>query len=206
MSSANENGLPSKEHASRSCSAIIMLLCALLMAGGFGLSGCGSEGSGPASASSGNSGTNTGVTVSSTAGPQTTNAGILPTQNWTVANEFGDVAYVIIVPFTTSVTFTESCNSPGWWLRDANNNRTVRIPLKGTVTHSGQGDIWDFEISELSGGTRFTGTGAGRSTDGAYPAARNVQGTVSETLSSPAGTQTILRTWTWSGNNYTAWN
>ncbi len=183
------------------------VLWALLVAGTLGLSACGSGGGSDSnSVNSASSTVSAAISTSSSATANSANATILPTQNWTLTNEFGDVAYVIIVPFTTTGTFTESCNSPGWWLRDANNNRVVRIPLNGTITHAAQNDSWDFTISELSGGVRLTGLGTGSTTNGTYPAARNVRGTVAETATSASGILTVMRIWTWTGNDYTVWN
>lgn len=208
MLTNNENKLLRKVHASGSPTkvAVKSFLWAVMIVGMLGIIGCGSGGDSGSGSASVSDSTAAIVGASSPTPGTAANSDISPTQKWTLTNENGDVAYVIIVPFASQGTFTESCNSPGWWLRDANNNRTVRIPLNGVVTHSGQADTWDFTISELSGGARFTGLGTGSTTDGAYPAARNVQGTVSETATAPIGAVTVLRTWNWSGNNYSAWN
>jgi hypothetical protein len=130
-------------------------------------------------------------------------AGDLPTQGWTLTNDAGDMAYVIVKPFTYSGTFTEAGNSPGWWSYDGAHNRVARVPVNGSIAHAGQYDTWDFAITVQGGGMRITGQGTGRSI-GAYPSAREVQGTISGTATSPAGSQRVSNTW--SGNDYTVWH
>jgi len=128
----------------------------------------------------------------------------LPTQGWTLTNDAGDVAYVLVKPFTNSGTFTEASNSPGWWLYDSGGNRAARIPMNGTVSHAGQYDRWSFTITVQGGGMRITGTGEGQTTDGIYPNARHVKGTTTGTATSPMGSQNVSGTWT--GNDYTIWH
>jgi hypothetical protein len=128
----------------------------------------------------------------------------LPTQGWTLTNDAGDVAYVLVKPFTYSGTFAEASNSPGWWLYDSGGNRVAKIPMNGTVSHAGQYDRWSFTITVAGGGMRITGTGEGQTTDGIYPNARNIRGTTSGTATSPMGSQHVTGIWT--GNDYTIWH
>jgi hypothetical protein len=128
----------------------------------------------------------------------------LPTQGWTLTNDAGDVAYVLVKPFINSGTFTEQSNSPGWWLYDSGGNRVAKIPMNGTVSHAGQYDRWSFTITVQGGGMRITGTGEGQTTDGIYPNARNIKGTTTGTATSPMGSQHVSGTWT--GNDYTIWH
>jgi hypothetical protein len=50
---------------------------------------------------------------------------------------------------------------------------------------------------------QITGQGTGRTTDGIYPNARNVAGTITGTAVSPMGSQQVHDTW--NGNDYTIW-
>lgn len=136
-----------------------------------------------------------------TGGGTTTNNN-LPTQGWTLTNDAGQVAYVTVAPFTYSGTFTETSSSPGWWVMDSSGNPTVRIPLNGTISHSGQYDTWDFNVTVQGGGMQVTGQGTGTA-NGNYPAATQVQGTLDGTVTSPMGSEQTSDTWT--GNNYTVW-
>lgn len=136
-----------------------------------------------------------------TGGGSTTNNN-LPTQGWTLTNDAGQVAYVTVTPFTNSGTFTETSSSPGWWVMDSSGNPAVRIPLNGTISHSGQYDTWDFNVTVQGGGMQVTGQGTGTA-NGNYPAANQVQGTLDGTVTSPMGSEQTSDTWT--GNNYTIW-
>ncbi len=135
-------------------------------------------------------------------GSGTTTNNNLPTQGWTLTNDAGQVAYVTVAPFTNSGTFTETSSSPGWWVMDSSGNPTVRIPLNGTISHSGTYDTWDFSVTVQGGGMQVTGQGTGTS-DGNYPAANQVQGTLDGTVTSPMGSEQTSDTWT--GNDYTIW-
>lgn len=109
----------------------------------------------------------------------------LQTQCWTLINAAGDVAYVVVKPFTYSGTFIESANSPGWWLYDGEGKAVARVPVSGSISHAGQYDTWDFTITVQGGGMQITGQGTGRTTDGVYPNARNVSGSITGTLVIP---------------------
>jgi len=126
----------------------------------------------------------------------------LPTQGWTLTNDAGQVAYVLVQPFTYSGAFKEASSSPGWWLLDGTGNKVVQIPVSGMISHAGSYDTWDFTITVQGGGMRLTGTGTGTS-DAPYPNGRNVIGTISGTATSPMGSQVTHDTW--SGNDYTVW-
>jgi len=132
----------------------------------------------------------------------TSNGNNLPTQGWTLTNDAGQVAYVTVAPFTNSGTFTEASNSPGWWLLDSSGNPVARIPVNGTISHSGQYDTWDFTVTVQGGGMEVTGQGTGTA-NGNYPNATEVQGTLTGTATSPLGTEPTSDTW--SGNDSTVW-
>jgi hypothetical protein len=127
-----------------------------------------------------------------------------PTQGWTLTNDAGDVAYVIVKPFTYCGTFTEASNSPGWWLYDSFSRKVARIPVSGSICHAGGYDTWDFTMTVSGGGMMVTAQGTGKTTDGIYPSAQHVTGTIDGTATSPAGSQHVHNTW--GGNDVTKWN
>jgi hypothetical protein len=127
----------------------------------------------------------------------------LPTEGWTLTNDADQVAWVTIQPFTYSGTFDEVSDSPGWWLLDGTGNPVLRIPVSGSISHAGTYDQWDFTVTVSGGGYHVLGQGSGQS-DGTYPTAQTVIGTLTGTVTSPLGTQQTNDSWT--GDDYTIWN
>jgi len=140
--------------------------------------GCGGDGSG--------GGGNTNTTPAAVAD-----------QKWNLINDAGDQAFVIVKPFTYSGTFTEAADSPHWWLYDAAGNPVAKFTVGGNIVHSGGYDTWDFvTLGASGGGMQVLGTASGRTTDGVYPDAMQVDGTMSGTATSPLGTQQVSGRWT----------
>jgi hypothetical protein len=104
------------------------------------------------------------------------------TQKWDL-NMFGH-AYVTVPPFTNSGAFSETSDSPGWYLSDAVGQNRVRVPLSGMVSHTANGDHWSFTITVNNNGLTWTAQGSGTA-DGNFPNAMSVSGTVSGVLCQP---------------------
>jgi hypothetical protein len=54
----------------------------------------------------------------------------------------------------------------------------MRIPVNGTIAHSGQYDSWSFPITVMNSGVSYTGIGEGYS-GGNFPDATTASGTYS---------------------------
>ena len=109
-------------------------------------------------------------------------------QTWLLTNDAGQVATVVVTPFTNSGTFSETSGSAGWWIDYTNVGGTrVRIPVSGTISHTSPGDHWYFTVTVMSGSVRLLGTGEGYS-NGNYPNASGASGTLKGTLTDPGGT------------------
>jgi hypothetical protein len=125
-----------------------------------------------------------------------------PAQVWILTNDAGDVAKVIVQPFTYSGTFTETSDSPHWWLYDSGGNPVAQIPLEGTIVHDNPYDRWSFTITASGGGMTLTGQGEGSANGTMFPEleggtvqATQVNGTVTGTVTSPMGDQPVSGTW-----------
>lgn len=105
------------------------------------------------------------------------------TQKWNL-NMFGN-AYVTLPPFTNSGAFSETSDSPGWYLTDMLGQNRVRIPLSGMVSHTAGGDHWSFTITVANNGLTWTAQGSGTAND-SFPNAMSVSGTVTGVLCQPA--------------------
>jgi hypothetical protein len=127
------------------------------------------------------------------------------TQHWTLKNDANDLAYVVVKPFAYSGTFMESDKSPGWWLIGSTGTRVARIPMNGTIAHAGQYDTWDFTVTVSGGGISMTAQGTGRTSDGEYPDATQVNGDVTGTATMGAGFGGAVHG-LWSGNDLIPWN
>jgi hypothetical protein len=111
-------------------------------------------------------------------------------QTWTVVSDWGPTAIVVVSPFTYSGTFNEVDTSPGWrtWHHLCDSTGAVvdsvlmRIPVNGTIAHSGAGDAWSFTITVMNNGVSYTGSGEGTS-DGSFPDAMTASGTYSVSMS-----------------------
>lgn len=110
-------------------------------------------------------------------------------QTWSIISDWGATAIVVVSPFTHSGTFDEVDTSPGWqtwhYLCDTTgaviDSVLMRIPVSGTIAHSGQGDAWSFTITVMNNGMSYTGSGDGTS-DGNFPDATTASGTYSVSM------------------------
>lgn len=118
-------------------------------------------------------------------------AGGLP-QRWLLVNDAQQSAIVVVTPFTNSGTFSETSDSPGWWSQWPGGQ--MRIPLSGTVSHTGGNDRWSFTITVQNGSVSLLGGGEGWM-DGKYPTAVTAFGHVEGTLRTPGGTQNVTGSW-----------
>ena len=116
-------------------------------------------------------------------------------QTWTLLNSAGQLATVVVSPFTNSGTFGEVSDSPGWFVDVG--GCEFRLNVGGNITHTGQGDHWTFVGLTGSGcGAQVLGTGEGFA-NGSFPDANQLQGgTLSLTQTDPLGTATRNGTWT----------
>jgi hypothetical protein len=116
-------------------------------------------------------------------------------QIWSLQNNAGQVATVVVSPFTNSGTFTETDDSAGW-LVDVGGCE-FRLNVGGNITHTGQGDHWTFVSFGGSGcNAQALGTAEGYA-NGDFPNADRVpDGTLSLTQQDPIGTMTRNGTWT----------
>ena len=111
--------------------------------------------------------------------------------------ESRQVARVIVSPYTYRGTFSETSDSPGWWIFDTAGNPMYRLPVGGNIFHSSQGDSWQFvNFGNAGGGYQTLGCGEGTA-NGSFPNANAVSGTVTFTTQSPLGT--VTGTVKWSG-------
>lgn len=146
------------------------------------------------------SGTTPSPSPSPTPSPTTTQE---PAQSWLLTNDYGDVAKVLVQPFTYSGTFSETSDSTGWWLYDSGGNAVARIPMNGTIVHDNPYDRWSFTVTASGGGMTLTGQGEGTangtmfpSLEGGSTAATGVNGTLTGTVTSPMGDQPVSGVWT----------
>jgi hypothetical protein len=115
-------------------------------------------------------------------------------QVWDLYNDRGDRARVLVRPFTNSGTFTETGDSPHWWLYDPSGNKVARVPVEGTIVHDSPYDRWSFQTMVSGGGISLTGRGEGTA-NGNYPGANRVDGRLTGTATSPLGAQQVSGTW-----------
>lgn len=118
-------------------------------------------------------------------------------QVWDLRNDVGDVATVIVQPFTNSGTFGETSDSPGWFIRIPGLN-PIRLHVGGNIVHDSGGDRWVFVgfTAPNTGGAKvmFQGRGEGRA-NGQFPNATRVTGTTTATIITPMGTTTGTSNW-----------
>jgi len=116
-------------------------------------------------------------------------------QVWELKTPMGDVARVVVSPFTNSGTFTETSDSPGWWMYDPSGNKSYRLHVGGNVSHAGGYDRWTFVgLSGSGGGWQTLGRGEG-TTDRPFPGANVVSGTLTLTTQTPMGTNSPSGAW-----------
>jgi len=104
---------------------------------------------------------------------------------------------VIVEPYTYTGTFTETSDSPGWWIFDSAGNALYRLPVGGNIFHSSQGDSWEFvNFGNAGGGYQTLGRGQGTE-NGSFPAGDRVEGDITFTTQSRLGS--VTGTVKWSG-------
>jgi hypothetical protein len=124
------------------------------------------------------------------------NNGVVSAQVWELTNDMGQTATVIVQPFSYSGTFTETSNSDGWWVLDAQGNEVCRLNLGGNIFHDSGGDRWEFvNYGGQGGGYQVLGTAEGTA-NGNFPYATSVSGTCQATINSPMGSTSGQDTWT----------
>lgn len=96
-------------------------------------------------------------------------------QTWALTNNVGQVATVVVSPFTNSGTFGETANSTGWWLDfPMQPPCSFRLTVGGNITKASPGDHWTFVTLGGSGcGHQALGTGEGTA-NGNFPNANLV--------------------------------
>jgi hypothetical protein len=105
----------------------------------------------------------------------------------------GQVARVLVY----AGVFTETDDSPGWWVRDGVGNRLYKLTLGGNIFRNSPGDTWRFVgLAGSGGGYQTMGTGDGTA-NGNFPNATTVTGKWNITTQSPLGT--VGSSGTWSG-------
>ncbi|MGA2386548.1 MAG: hypothetical protein ABSG33_08445 [Candidatus Bathyarchaeia archaeon] len=116
-------------------------------------------------------------------------------QIWNLTNDDGQVATVIVEPFTNSGSFSETSSSSGWWMLDNVGNHAFRFNVGGNIFHASGGDNWDFVNFGGSGnGYQSMGTATGTA-NGNFPYATSVSGTYTLTTNSGYGTASGSGTW-----------
>ena len=117
-------------------------------------------------------------------------------QVWDLTNDAGQVATVVVQPFTYSGSFSETSGSAGWWILDNQGNPMDRFNIGGNVAHDSPGDSWTFvNFATSGGGYQCMGTAEGTA-NGNFPYATSVSGTATWTCTSPLGTVTNTDSWT----------
>ena len=123
--------------------------------------------------------------------------GIVGPQFWDLTNDAGQTATVLINPFTNSGTFGETADSAGWWVSIPGVD-PIRLHVGGNIVHTNGGDRWEFvglTAEGYSDGVSILYSATGTA-NGQFPYATYVSGSVSGTITSPMGTQSVNATWT----------
>ena len=117
-------------------------------------------------------------------------------QTWTLLNSAGQVATVVVSPFTNSGTFGETSNSTGWWV-NITQDCSIRLTVGGNITKASSGDHWTFvSLGGAGCGHQSLGTAEGTAS-GHFPEANQVlNGTLSISTEGPGGNATGTGTWT----------
>ena len=116
-------------------------------------------------------------------------------QIWELTNDDGQVATVMVQPFTNSGSFSETSGSTGWWMLDAQGNHAFRFNVGGNIVHDSGGDRWDFVNFGGSGnGYQSMGTATGTA-NGNFPYATSVSGTYTLTTNSGYGSASGSGMW-----------
>ena len=116
-------------------------------------------------------------------------------QTWTLLNSAGQMATVVVSPFTNSGTFGETSNSAGWWV-DITQDCSIRLTVGGNITKTSSGDHWTFvSLGGAGCGHQSLGTAEGTA-NGNFPNANQVaNGTLSISTEGPGGDATGTGTW-----------
>lgn len=96
---------------------------------------------------------------------------------------------VVVSPFTNSGTFSETSDSEGLWMYDAQGQKCYRLPVGGNIVHDGAGDRWSFMGMSGSGCGMSTMAGQSSGTaNGHFPDASQItNGYVNIYTSTPMG-------------------
>jgi hypothetical protein len=117
-------------------------------------------------------------------------------QSWDLTNSAGQVASVVVSPFTNSGTFGEVEGSAGWWI-SMPGCAPYRLQVGGNIVHAGQADRWSFVgLTGAGCNSQTLGSGEGYA-NGNFPGATQVtNGTLTLTTQTPGGSNTASATWT----------
>ena len=117
-------------------------------------------------------------------------------QIWDLTNNAGQVATVVVSPFTYSGTFGETESSAGWWM-NIPGCAPIRLQVGGNITRSSPGDHWTFVGLTGSGcNTQALGSGEGYA-NGNFPDATQVlNGTITMSIQRRGETNNANGTWT----------
>ena len=111
---------------------------------------------------------------------------------------FTQVARVTLSPFTYSGAFSETPDSPGWWIHDNEGRPCYRLSVGGNVVTDSAGDRWSF-VGMTGSGCRMQSLGSNSSgtANGNFPAANYIgNGVATITTQGPLGTVSAVLTWT----------
>lgn len=96
---------------------------------------------------------------------------------------------VVVTSFTYSGTFSETADSPGLWMYDANGSECYRLHVGGNIFRATPGDHWSFVGMTGQGcGMSTYESGSSGSANGNFPYATGVSGQLILTSESPFGT------------------
>lgn len=113
-------------------------------------------------------------------------------------NPIVQVARVAVTPFTYSGEFSETSDSPGWWIYDSQGNQCYRLPVHGNIVHDSPGDHWSFVgMSGIGCGMSTMGSNPSSTANGNFPCSNYINdGVVTLTTTTPAGTFSGQVYWT----------
>jgi hypothetical protein len=111
-------------------------------------------------------------------------------QEWVLVNQMGDTATVTVPAGTLTSTFTETCNSNGWYVYIPGMD-PIRITVGGSIS----GANWRFVGMTGSGPqVNVVGNGTGNA-DSTFPDSISVTGTVTINTQSPLGATSGTGSW-----------
>ncbi len=103
-------------------------------------------------------------------------------QTWELTNDVGEVATVVVTPFVNSGTFSETTDSAGWFVTIPG-VQPIPLPISGSIVHDSQ-DRWSFTLTKMQGSISILLQAEGTS-NGNFPNANSVTGTISGTIKTP---------------------